>query len=78
MSKFCQITQKRPIVGNNVSHSKRRTKRRFNPNLHVHRFWVASENRWVKLTISTKGLRIVDKDGIDSVLKDLRARGVKI
>ncbi len=78
MSKICQITGKRPMTGNNVSHSKRRTKRRFMPNLQSHRFWVESENRWIKLKISTKGMRIIDKNGIDSVLADLRKKGVKI
>ena len=66
------------MSGNNVSHSNSRTKRRFLPNLHSHRFWVESENRWVKLRISTKGLRIIDKKGIDVVLSDLRARGEKV
>jgi large subunit ribosomal protein L28 len=78
MSRVCQVTGKRPISGNNVSHSNIKSKRRFLPNLHSHRFWVASENRWVKLRISTKGLRIIDKKGIDTVLKDLRARGEKV
>ena len=66
------------MFGNNVSHSNIRSKRRFLPNLHRHRFWVESENRWVKLRVSTKGLRIIDKKGIDVVLKDLRARGEKV
>jgi len=78
MSRICQVTGKRPITGNNVSHSKIRSKRRFLPNLHSHRFWVESENRWVKLRVSTKGLRIIDKKGIDVVLSDLRARGEKV
>lgn len=78
MSKVCQITGKRPISGNNVSHANNKTKRRFLPNLHDHRFWVASERRWIKLRVSTKGMRIIDKKGIDSVLIDLRARGVKV
>ena len=65
------------MAGNNVSHSNAKTKRRFLPNLHNHRFWVESENRWVKLRVSTKGLRIIDKNGIDAVLKDIRARGKK-
>jgi large subunit ribosomal protein L28 len=75
MSRVCQVTGKRPVSGNNVSHSNIKSKRRFLPNLHNHRFWVESENRWVKLRVSTKGLRIIDKNGIDAVLKDLRARG---
>jgi large subunit ribosomal protein L28 len=66
------------MSGNNVSHSNIKSKRRFLPNLHSHRFWVESENRWVKLRISTKGLRIIDKKGIDTVLKDLRTRGEKV
>jgi large subunit ribosomal protein L28 len=75
MARICQVTGKRPQTGNNVSHSNRRTKRRFLPNLHNHRFWVESENRWVRLRVSTKGLRIIDKKGIDSVLADIRAQG---
>ena len=78
MSRVCQVTGKRPITGNNVSHSNIKSKRRFLPNLHSHRFWVESENRWVKLRVSTKGLRIIDKKGIDVVLSDLRTRGVKV
>ena len=78
MSRVCQVTGKRPITGNNVSHSNIKSKRRFLPNLHIHRFWVESENRWVKLRVSTKGLRIIDKKGIDTVLADLRARGEKV
>ena len=66
------------MSGNNVSHSNSRTTRRFLPTLHSHRFWVESENRWVTLRISTKGLRIIDKKGIDVVLSDLRARGEKV
>lgn len=78
MSRVCQVTGKRPMTGNNVSHAKNRTRRRFLPNLHVHRIWVESENRWVKLRTSAKGLRIIDKKGIDSVLTDIRARGEKV
>lgn len=78
MSRVCQVTGKRPVSGNNVSHSNIKTKRRFLPNLHYHRFWVESENRWVRLRVSTKGLRIIDKKGIDAVLTDLRARGEKV
>jgi large subunit ribosomal protein L28 len=66
------------MTGHNVSHSNIKSKRRFLPNLHSHRFWVESENRWVKLRVSTKGLRIIDKRGIDAVLKDLRARGERV
>ena len=78
MSRVCQITGKRPMVGNNVSHANNKTKRRFLPNLHYHRFWVESENRYVRLRLSTKGMRLIDKKGIDAVLADLRARGEKI
>jgi len=78
MSRVCQVTGKRPVSGNNVSHSHVKTKRRFLPNLHRHRFWVESENRWVRLRVSTKGLRIIDKKGIDAVLTDMRSRGEKV
>jgi len=66
------------MTGNNVSHANNKTKRRFLPNLHEHRFWVESENRWVKLRVSTKGMRIIDKKGIDAVLAEMRARGEKV
>ncbi len=78
MSRVCQVTGKRPVTGNNVSHAMNHTKRRFLPNLQTHRFWVESEKRFVKLRISTKAMRIIDKKGIDQVLSDLRARGEKI
>lgn len=78
MSRVCQVTGKRPMVGNNVSHANNRTRRRFEPNLHTHRFWVDSERRFVKLRVSTKGLRIIDRLGIEQVLADLRARGERI
>lgn len=78
MSKVCQVTGKRPQVGNNVSHAKNRTRRRFLPNLQSHRFWVEAENRFVKLRVSTKGMRIIDKKGIDTVLTELRSRGEKV
>jgi large subunit ribosomal protein L28 len=78
MSRVCQVTGKRPASGNNVSHAHNKTRRRFLPNLHTHRFWVESENRWIKLRVSTKGLRIIDKKGIDVVLNELRARGEKL
>lgn len=78
MSRVCQVTGKRPMVGFNVSHAHNKTKRRFNPNLHRHRFWVESENRWVRLRVSSKGMRIIDKRGIESVLADMRNRGEKI
>jgi large subunit ribosomal protein L28 len=72
------VTGKSPQVGNNVSHAKNRTRRRFIPNLHTHRFWVEAENRFVKLRLSSKGMRIIDKVGIEQVLGDIRARGEKI
>ncbi|MGP9688236.1 50S ribosomal protein L28 [Psychrobacter sp. AOP22-C1-C5] len=78
MSRVCQVTGKRPMVGNNVSHANNKTRRRFLPNLHHHRFWVESENRFVRLRVSTKGMRIIDKLGIDKVLADLRAQGQKV
>ncbi len=78
MAKVCQVTGKRPMSGNHVSHAHNKTKRRFLPNLHQHRFWVASENRWVKLQVSSKGMRIIDKLGIDAVLADMRKRGEKV
>jgi len=78
MSRVCQVTGKVPMSGNNVSHAKNRTRRRFLPNLHTHKFWVASENRFVKIRLSSKGMRIIDKRGIDAVLSDLRSRGEKV
>ncbi|HCU90945.1 MAG TPA: 50S ribosomal protein L28 [Gammaproteobacteria bacterium] len=78
MSRVCQVTGKRPVAGNNVSHAHNKTRRRFLPNLQTHRFWVESENRWVKLRISKKGLRIIDKLGIDTVLTKIRANGTKV
>jgi large subunit ribosomal protein L28 len=72
------VTGKRPATGNNVSHAHNKTRRRFLPNLHTHRFWVESENRFVKLRLTTAGMRMIDKKGIDAVLADLRARGEKI
>ncbi len=75
MSRVCQVTGKRPMTGNNVSHANNKTRRRFLPNLHTRRFWVESENRWVSLRISNKGLRTIDKKGIDAILIELRERG---
>lgn len=77
MSRICEVTGKRPMVGNNVSHAKNRTRRRFEPNLHEHRFWLASQKRWVKLRVSSKGMRIIDKKGIEVVLADIEARRKK-
>lgn len=78
MSRVCQVTGKRPMSGNNVSHAKNRTRRRFLPNLHTHKFWVEAEKRFVKLRVSSKGMRIIDKKGIDDVLAELRGRGEKV
>ena len=77
MSRVCQVTGKGPVTGNNISHANNKTRRRFLPNLQHQRFWVESEKRFVKLRVSTKGMRIIDKKGIDAVLADLRARGEK-
>jgi large subunit ribosomal protein L28 len=77
MSRVCQVTGKGPITGNNVSHANNKTRRRFLPNLHLHRFWVESERRFVSLRVSCQGMRIIDKKGIDVVLAELRARGQK-
>ncbi len=78
MSRICQVTGKRPMSGNNVSHAKNRTRRRFLPNLHTHRFWVEAEKKFVSLRVSSNGMRIIDKKGIDVVLADLRKRGEKV
>ena len=78
MARVCQVTGKKPMVGNNVSHANNKTKRRFLPNLQNRRFWVEAENRWVRLRVSNAGLRIIDKLGIEAVLADMRARGAKV
>ena len=78
MSKVCQVTGKRPITGNNVSHAHNKTRRRFLPNLQYKRFWLESEKRYVRLRVSHKGLRIIDKKGIDEVVADLRSQGQRI
>lgn len=78
MSKICQVTGKRPQSGNNVSHANNRTRRRFLPNLQSKRFWLESEKRFVRLRISTKGMRIIDKHGIDKVVADLRQQGQRV
>ena len=75
MARVCQVTGKAPMVGNDVSHANNKTKRRFLPNLHYRRFWVETEKRWVRLRISSAGLRLIDKQGIDVVLSGMRARG---
>jgi large subunit ribosomal protein L28 len=78
MARVCVVTGKKPMVGNNVSHANNRTKRRFLPNLQHHRFWVEAENRWVRLRLSAAALRTVDKNGIESVLAEMRANGVSV
>jgi len=78
MARVCQVTGKGPMSGNNVSHANNRTRRRFLPNLQRRRFWVESENRWVSLRLANAALRTIDKNGIDAVLADMRARGDKI
>lgn len=78
MSQVCQVTGKKPLTGMNVSHSHVRTKKRSLPNLRWKRYWVPSENRFVRLRVSTAGMRIIDKRGIDTVLADIRSRGEKV
>ncbi len=78
MARVCRVTGKGPMVGNNVSHANNKTKRRFLPNLQSRRFWVESENRWVRLRVSTQALRLIDKNGIESVIADMRARGERV
>ncbi|MDE2092016.1 MAG: 50S ribosomal protein L28 [Gammaproteobacteria bacterium] len=78
MSRVCQVTGKGPVTGNNVSHANNKTRRRFLPNLHAHRFWLDSEKRFVRLRVSSQGMRIIDKLGIEKVIADIRARGEKI
>lgn len=78
MSRVCQVTGKRPMSGNNVSHARNRTRRTFAPNLHYHRFWVENEKRFVRLRISAQGMRLIDKKGIETVLADMRKRGEKV
>ncbi len=78
MSRVCQVTGKAPRVGHHVSHANNKTKRRYLPNLQYRRFWVESENRWVKMRLTSAGLRLIDKKGIDVVLADMRARGENV
>ncbi|MFK8052633.1 MAG: 50S ribosomal protein L28 [Woeseiaceae bacterium] len=78
MSKVCQVTGKGPMSGNNVSHAHNKTRRRFLPNLHSHRFWLESEKRYVKLRVSAKGMRIIDKHGIEKIVSDLREQGQRV
>ena len=77
MSRVCQVTGKKTMVGNNVSHAHNKTRRKFLPNLHYKKFWVESQNRWVRLRVSNQGLRTIDKNGIDAVLADMQNRGIK-
>ena len=78
MSQVCQVTGKRPVAGNRISHAHNKTKRVFRPNIHTKRFWLPSENRYVKLKLSAKGIKIINKRGIDSVVAELRKKGVKV
>ncbi len=78
MAKVCQVTGKKPISGNRVSHANNKTRRRFEPNLHEQRFWVPSENKYIKLKVSAKGMKTIDKVGIEKVLSDMRKRGEKV
>jgi large subunit ribosomal protein L28 len=78
MSRVCQVTGKGPATGNNVSHANNKTRRRFLPNLHTHRFWLETEKRFVRLRVSSQGMRIIDKLGLEAVVEDIRARGDKV
>lgn len=78
MSRVCQVTGKKTMVGNNVSHANNKTRRKFLPNLHYKKFWVESQNRWIRLRVSNHGLRTIDKNGIDAVLADMQSRGIKV
>jgi large subunit ribosomal protein L28 len=78
MSKICQVTGAAPSFGNRVSHSHRRTRRRWDPNIQRQRFWLASEKRWIRLTVSARAIKTIDKRGIESVVADLRRRGVEV
>ena len=78
MSRVCDVTGKKPMFGNNVSHAHNKSRRRFNINLQKKKFWLPDENRYVPLRISTRGMRVIDKKGITRVVKDLRAKGVKV
>jgi len=78
MSRVCQVTGKKPIVGNSVSHSNIKTKRRFLPNLQSKRFFYAEEDRWITLKVSSEAIRTINKNGLASVVRDLRSKGTKI
>ncbi len=77
MSRVCLVTGKHPTTGNNVSHANNKTRRRFLPNIQKHRYWVASKNRFITLKLSARGMRIIDKRGIEAVIADLEAKGEK-
>ena len=78
MSRVCQVTGKKPIVGNTVSHANNKRRRRFLPNLHTHRFWLESEKRFLSLRVSANGMRIIDKKGLEAVVAEMRKRGEKV
>lgn len=78
MSKICQVTGKKPLVGNTVSHANNKRRRRFEPNLHTHRFWLEPEKRFVSLRVSANGMRIIDKKGVEVIVAEIRARGEKV
>jgi large subunit ribosomal protein L28 len=78
MSRVCQVTGKRPVTGNTVSHANNRRRRRFLPNLHTQRFWLEDEKRWVSLRVSANAMRTIEKNGLEAVLADLRERGTKL
>ncbi|HUH05053.1 MAG TPA: 50S ribosomal protein L28 [Kofleriaceae bacterium] len=78
MSRVCQVTGKKALVGNKVSHSNHKSKRRFEINLHTKRFWFEEEGRWVKLRVTTKGMKVIDKRGLAAVVREMRARGEKV
>jgi large subunit ribosomal protein L28 len=78
MSRVCEITGKRPVTGNRVSHANNKKRRRFLPNLHTQRFWLESEQRWISLRVSAKAMRTIEKNGLDAVVADLRAQGMKV
>jgi large subunit ribosomal protein L28 len=78
MARVCDVTGKKPQLGNHVSHANNKTRRRFMPNLQYRRFWVESESRWVRMRVSQNGLRTIDKKGIDVVIAEMRARGEEI
>lgn len=78
MSRVCQVTGKKTVVGNNVSHAHNKTRRKFLPNLHYKKFWVESQNRWIRLRVSNQGLRTIDKNGIDAVIADMQTRGINV